>query len=649
MREDKNDGKNYQHQDSETKTDSVLNEEVTTSNSEFPQLNQINDDQDDQNTNFEFDDNATDESSEGEGPEYEEADEPQGNGDDVSEGGEGDEPQGNGDDVQEGGEGDEPEEIDIEPITMNPRRWAGLGRNSTDVMQHIFEFVDNSIAHHVPDVPLRVDISLYQNSSVDGTTYTQRAEIKDNASGISPEILSQALMPDAAAGMWGEESGSEHGYGMKPALASLAEAPMIITKPLGLDLGYRLDTQKIQDLVNGNGCRIRLEDIEELDSHGTIIKLNSLTSGKGNKLGLKKKGTDSVKKLLGRLGQRYREVLKPGRGIFTSDDTSGIFVNVIHSNNRVTKTKVIPYSPIYFKCPITGSTGIPVENRTITINAADSSWSARIRIGLAPNKPHHFDEIPESKPGKFHPYKVSGDNAGFDIIHRNIVITYGHIPKHEYMDGIDRHGSTNNRIRGEIILDSGFTSTRTKDGPNEDEAWKQLMDELEDLLFRYTSQTVEEPVNLYAKLAWRSKKELTYTETMYVNQLKNKLSSLKSSGGRLFSGFPKVKSFTRDYEHPTKFGKPDITINVDHKTDEIMVEAKQAPAEGRHVYQLRAYMDANDCNFGIILAPGMADIGLAALEYLRKLKTWTGKKVYKIEHLNTAELATYSTELEESD
>ena len=76
-----------------------------------------------------------------------------------------------------------------------------------------------------------------------------------------------------------------------------------------------------------------------------------------------------------------------------------------------------------------------------------------------------------------------------------------------------------------------------------------------------------------------------------------------------------------------------------------MVEAKQDAAEGRHVYQLVAYMDANDCRYGIILSPGIADTGMAAIAYLRKEKK-KFKSRYNIEHLDTAEISNYSVDFE---
>jgi len=542
----------------------------------------------------------------------------------------------------------EPVIIQIDPIQVNPNRWNGLSKNSTNIMQHIFELTDNSIAQHVAGVPLRVDIILEQDPPEQGVKYTNKIIVKDNAKGIADDILAEALMPDALAGHWGEDIGSEHGYGMKPAIASLSESPKIITKPIESDKGYVLETQQIINLVNGQGSEITLNDIDELGEHGTIIELSDLTTGKGRNVGMMKTGTNPIKVLIARLGQRYREVLKTAYGIFDGSDDSGIFVTIIQSDDTSACTKVIGYSPIYFQCPITSTYGVPVEDRTWQLTGEDPVWSAKLRIGKAPNKPHHYDHITSGKPGKFHPYKVSGKNAGFDIIHRDIVITTGWIPEQEVMPEIDDHGSTNNLIRGEIILENGFQSTRIKDRPDANEAWFQLLEKLKDKLFNYTSDLVEEPIILYDKLAWRSKKEPKYTESQYVNQLKHKLSNLCESKGQIHGTFPRVESFTRDHEQPTAFGKPDITINVNTK-NEIMVEAKQISAEGKHIYQLRAYMDANDCNYGILLSPGVSDTGQAALDYLRTIKKGIigfRKMRYNIEHISTDEISQFPIDFE---
>ena len=55
-------------------------------------------------------------------------------------------------------EEEDPEVVEIEPISTFVNRWQGLSKNSTTMHQHIFELVDNSIAHHVDGVPLRIDI-----------------------------------------------------------------------------------------------------------------------------------------------------------------------------------------------------------------------------------------------------------------------------------------------------------------------------------------------------------------------------------------------------------------------------------------------------------------------------------------------------------
>jgi hypothetical protein len=548
----------------------------------------------------------------------------------------------NGEILEHGIEEEDPEVVEIEPISISVNRWQGLSKNSTTMHQHIFELVDNSIAHHVVDVPLRIDIIIERTPSQGGVRYANKVTIKDNASGISINLLSRALMPDALAGHWGQDVGSEHGYGMKPALASLSDSPEIMTKPKD-EAGYIVQSDQIINLVNGEASHVVLSEIEELGEHGTIIVLKDLTIGKGQTLGMAKSGVNPLEDLLGRLGQRYREVLKSSNNIFGSSEDSGIFVKVIESNGNEADHKIIMHSPIYFQCPFTATYGVPVEDKTFPLSSTNPQWSAKIRVGKAPHKPRHYDHITQDKPGKSHPYYVSKKNAGFDIVHRDIVIKTGWIPPKEMMPGIDDHGSTNNYIRGEIILESGFQSTKIKDFPDANEAWFQLTQKLEELLFKYSYR--DEVINLYEKkLKWKSEQKQTYTETQYVNQLKNKLDGLEKSNARIINNYPRVRSFTRNYEKPTTHGKPDITINPDSK-DEIMVEAKQDAAEGRHVYQLVAYMDANDCRYGIILSPGIADTGMAAIAYLRKEKK-KFKSRYNIEHLDTAEISNYSVDFE---
>ena len=540
--------------------------------------------------------------------------------------------------------------VTITPVSIVPNRWDGLRKNDVDPLQHLFEFVDNSIAHRVQDVPLRIDITLYQSAPINATTLTNRIVIKDNSCGMHTDVLARAMIPSGLAGEWGDDIGSEHGFGMKPALASLGQSPRIQTKSVEQDLGYALETQEIIDLVNGNGMALNMEEIEEIPNHGTIIDIRDLIPNRGEKLGKRTSGWNNVTYLRMKLGQRYRNVLPSDYGVFSSSEDSGIFVTEVSSTNTRDEHKVTPIAPVYYKCPITNNFRTHVEDRTISLSSDNPAWEARIRLGTAPRKPEHWDTIELPRASKYNPYKVTYENAGFDIIHRDIVIATGWVPDPSELEGVQKHGSVNNPLRGEIQLVSGFSSTQTKQFVNRDEAWNQLLAGLRELLFAYEPQApgFEEPVNLYSQLTWK-KKERELTETQYVNQFKNMVATKVVSKAREWVELPKIETFDIDQpELRTDFGKPDVVINSGTK-NEILVEAKPIPAEGRHLYQLRAYLDARKSRYGIILSPGLSSSGRAALDYLQQLRTpyapW--RMMYKIVHVDTTSVSQYSTEIDE--
>ena len=554
-------------------------------------------------------------------------------------------------------------EIEIESPNHNPNRWKNLSKNSLRGESYIFEFCDNSIAHHQPGVPLKIVIDVFERNRDLQRSCAQKIVITDNAKGIPPDFMGKALTPDFLSDFHPDEIGSEHGYGMKFALASSCNEPKITTRVMG-EMPYVIDSEKIIEIVNGGNAfgRELGDDIEFNGAkHGTKIELSELTP-QGEMIGELKGKLNHLRDLSLRLGQRYRLKLTDENifGAYSQREDAITINRYDESGELVQKYNVEGIGPLYVKDTFSGVARQSIGgNHQLQDESESPNWKAMVRVGIAPKSNEDWDilNVSSERQREYDPYRVTKQNAGFDIIHRGIVIKYGWLPKPTEVQGIVNHGSVNNKIRGEIELIYGFQSTREKVGMHADKNWMELMAKLEDLLFRYEHNG--EVINLYQDhLVWKGKANQNLTEESYVNQFKNMLrEEFKHEKTPILAGFPNTTSFTQKGEITTEFGNPDIVINQGMGfSEEIIVEAKAEKISAEHVYQLRKYLDARNTKFGIMYGPEMLQSGTSALAYLNGISTISdGKKRktslfsnrrYYIRYIPTTRCAAYSKDFE---
>ena len=548
--------------------------------------------------------------------------------------------------------------------TANDNTWSGLSNNDYHKNSLIYELVDNCIGHYNPDVPLKITLNFICETDADtGVSQADIIEIIDNGKGINLDLLPRAFAVDALAGYHGEDNNSEHGFGMKYAIATLCDRPELVTKPLGLDYHYSLDKDQIVNLVCGRDLdgdnELRQIHGKELTDSGSTFILKEL-SPRGKQLAEKRGRKDDLRDLGLRLGQRFRQKLGITE-IFgdIEERRTAITINRMSSDRSILSTvNVTPIEPQYYRCPLSGAMQEPVNSTRFTLTGADPEWEASVEVGVAPSTPKQWRrlEIPSNdiRRKQFHPYDVKSDNAGFDIVHRGVVIQTGWEPSKDEIPSWTQQVGVNNNIRGVINLKNGFVSNRVKVSINPDVAWSQLMHGLADLLFKFEHNDGE--IDLYSTHLKKSYGEkMSLSELQLENRLKNRLKSLRGTNGRVNHGLPPIRNF-KPKKHPTPIGEPDILVNFDDGmvalSDSIIIESKESNADGQDLYQLRMYMDHLGANHGAIFAPELSPSGLEAFNYLNSITTdksnkkWVGKKKYNIRLIKHNEVANEDIEFE---
>lgn len=548
--------------------------------------------------------------------------------------------------------------------TANDNTWSGLSNNDYHKNSLIYELVDNCIGHYNPDVPLKIVLNFICDTDEDtGVSQAEIIEIIDNGKGIDLELLPRAFAVDALAGYHGEANNSEHGYGMKYAIATLCDQPELITKPLGEEYHYSLNKDQIVNLVCGRDLvednQLRQIHGKEITDSGTTFILKELNP-RGKQLAEKRGKKDDLRDLVLRLGQRFREKLGMSQ-IFGNVEQrkTAIEVNRMSSDGTILSTRhVSPIEPQYYRCPLTGVMQEPVNSTRYSLSGADPEWEASVEVGVAPDGAKQWRrlEIPtdDIRRKQFHPYDNQAENAGFDIVHRGVVIQTGWMPNKDEIPGWTKQVGVHNNIRGVINLKHGFVSNRVKVSINPNVAWNQLMLSLADFLFKFEHNGEEiDLYSLHLKKAYGEKMSLS--ELQLENRLRNRLKSLQGTNGRINHSLPPIRNF-KPKKVETDFGEPDILINFDDKkialADSIVVEAKESNADGQDLYQLRMYMDDLGVTHGAIFAPDLSPTGLEAFNYLKSITTdksnkqWTGKKKYNIQLIKHIEVANEDTEFE---
>ena len=442
--------------------------------------------------------------------------------------------------------------IDIKP---SDRIFRELGNNAYDFLDLLSELIDNSIAARVEGIILdvRIEIRLSEDRGVSSLT------IRDNASGIPRDRLAMAITPAGLAG----KTLNEHGLGMKQAVATLGSLSYLKTKLAGDERAMVVHEFKFGPLK---------VDLIEVDwDHGTEIRVDKL------KPIVHTNPLMYERHVIQQLGARYRRFLRP------DNPSMALKVEISDADDadKVVKSYAIQeLKPVYFH-PST-ATNAPVINKKVF---QGTGWMAELTFGYAPEE-KEYEDLGLPVPAKWHPYRVTLDNQGLDILRFDRVVNFHQLSQIGLVDA--RHPSFN-RIRGEIDLKSGFVTAITKNKIIEDAHFGECRDQIKSFL--------ESKDYLYRK---------HYPEELPESLLRDRLAKWLRDN----TVAPRKKVHI-------EYGVQGLDGKIDVFADDEIFELKRQEAYGLDVYQLFAYLDMGKLNKGHLVAPSFRPSASAAAEHIK--------------------------------
>src|ERR1051325_1503945 len=303
-------------------------------------------------------------------------------------------------------------------ITVDPSNniFEELGRNTYDYKDLLSELIDNSIAARRKGELLSIVIDIYADTNGKPIEFV----IKDNAKGISADVLGYAIAP---AGLQSKDSLNEHGMGMKQAVAALGRLKYLATKTEGEDKARLIREFKfgdiqtfIVDFDSEAGTEIAITDVKP------IVTAHAATY---------------TRSIIPYLGARYRRFLKP------HSKQLNLTINLRsyeHPEQIQNDWLIAEVKPIYFHPATRNNEPVILGHRI-----EGEGWAAELTFGYAPTRKEEYEEMGLDEPGKFHPYKVALSTQGLDILFQDRVILFHQLSEIGIISA--RHPDYNN-IRG---------------------------------------------------------------------------------------------------------------------------------------------------------------------------------------------------------
>jgi len=451
------------------------------------------------------------------------------------------------------------EHIDVVPSN---NIWSELGNNTYDFLDLISELIDNSIAARWPDKRLSVKLEIYVKRD---KNIPHRVIIKDNARGISKEIMADAITP---AGVQTPDSLNEHGLGMKQAIAAMGKLEYLATKTVEeekarviLEFKFGHLDYYLSDFDVESGTEICIRDIRP------IVNVNPQSI------------TMTLKPYL---GARYRRFLKSDNKIMKLE----IFIKDKDSGNVLYSWDVEEVKPIYFH---------PAErkNKPVFLNKRFSGkgWKAELTFGYAPSE-DEYKELGIDRPLKYHPYYVSMTKQGLDVILHDRVVLFHQLAQ---LGMVSTMHPDYNSIRGEITLIEGFRTAITKNSIVQDERSKECVDAIK----KFLAGDGEEDKKNYL----RQKK---YPEAIPEALLRDRLAN-----------WLRNNPLNKKENVKTEYTVEGLAGSIDILADGEAWELKRGQAAGLDAYQLFAYMDMGKISKGYLVAHSFATGAEVAAEFIK--------------------------------
>jgi hypothetical protein len=442
--------------------------------------------------------------------------------------------------------------------------FAELGKNTYDYKDLLSELIDNSVAARRSDRLLTVSIII----AVDNENRAHEFIISDNATGIPESRLGIAITP---AGVRGENSLNEHGLGMKQAVSALGKLKYLATKTEDESRARvvrefkfgQLDTF-YADFDRDSGTEIAVTDLKPI----VITNTSSIT-----------------RSIIPYLGARYRQFLRPGNPLLSLN------LQLVSATDNTTLYEWIvqEVKPIYFH-PATR------ENRPVILRhpLQGNGWRAELTFGYAPKDDAEYEELGVEIPTKFHPYKVSLNKQGLDIILHDRVILFHQLSE---LGIVNQKHSDYNDIRGEINLLRGFHTAITKNSMIFDDNFGACIEEARQILSG-------------EKLGPGNRIDNYLRRKVYPDEIPEKL--LRDRLIEWLSNNPLNKRQHINKEYVVEGIEGFIDILADGEAWEIKVDQ----ADARDVYQLFMYMDVGEFPKGFLVANNYSPGAYVAVRHI---------------------------------
>lgn len=438
-------------------------------------------------------------------------------------------------------------------ITVQPsdRIFTELGNNTYDYKDLLSELIDNAIAARTHGRLLHVIIDIF----VDDNNNPVEFMISDDAGGIPSDKLALAITP---AGIQTQNSLNEHGLGMKQGISALGKLNYLATKT--------------RDDVQARVVReFRFGDIQTFSvpfdrDCGTVISVVDIKP-------IVTTHTSTITRtIIPYLGARYRRFLK------ADNPQVEIKINITETQNRSTPLyawRVEQIKPTYYHPH-------SVDNRPVIheYSLSGHGWSAKLTFGYAPKTEKEYEELEIEPPTKFHPYKVSLNRQGLDIILHDRVVLFHQLSELEIV--AMRHSDYND-IRGEIILLNGFSTAITKNSIIHDRHFKECIEKISHIL----NGQAPGPGNRTENYLRRR----TYPEEIPEKLLRDRLKEWLANN-----------PLNRRAEVRIEYVVEGIEGYIDILADREAWELKVDQATAQDIYQLFMYMDVGGFDKGFLIA-----------------------------------------------
>jgi hypothetical protein len=297
--------------------------------------------------------------------------------------------------------------------------------------------------------------------------------------------------------------------------------------------------------------------------------------------------TNITRSLVPYLAARYRRFLRPDNKILNLS----LSIKKRSSKETLNSWNVEEIKPVYFH-PAT-RTNKPV---LMGYPLSGNGWKAKLTFGYSPTEEEEYKELGVESPNKFHPYFVSLNKQGLDIIRFDRVILFHQLSEIGIVAA--RHPDFNN-IRGEIDLLEGFSTAITKNSIIEDEHLRECISEVRKIL-----NGEKESEGGQKKNYLRGK---TYPEQIPEALLRDRLST-----------WLETNPIHKRKDVKTEYVVQGLEGFIDILADNEAWEVKLEQAAALDVYQLFMYMDVGGMNKGFLVAKSFTTGAKVASEYVAK-------------------------------